>query len=125
MGEEGGGKRWAGWAFARNTIVSSCHDKCTRIASHSEKSVDKPLGMLNYLGSRSRQTLDSTPAMHPICGQIGYRARRSRSRQDFGQRAGNASNLWPDRLRGLRDEVVEDMAVDVGQASVDAVGSVR
>ncbi len=29
--------------------------------------------MLNYLGSRSRQTLDSVPAISPICGQIGYK----------------------------------------------------
>jgi hypothetical protein len=49
----------------------------------------------------------------------------SRSREDFGMHACNASNLWPDRLRGLRDEVVEDVAVDVGQATVDAVGSIR
>ena len=44
------------------------------------------------------KTLDSTPAILPICGQIGY---------------------------GLRDEVVEDVAVDVGQATVDAVGTIR
>lgn len=44
------------------------------------------------------KTLDSVPAMHPISGQIGY---------------------------GLRDEVVEDVAVDVGQASVDAVRTIR
>ncbi len=42
-----------------------------------------------------------------------------------------ATELWPVRLpearsaTGLRDEVVEDVAVDVGQASVDAVGTIR
>ena len=49
----------------------------------------------------------------------------SRSRQDFGKHVSNTSNLWPDRLLSLRDEVVEDVAVDVGQASVDAVGTIR
>ena len=44
------------------------------------------------------KTLESMSAIHPICGQIDY---------------------------GLRDEVVEDVAVDVGQASVDAVGTIR
>jgi hypothetical protein len=48
--------------------------------------------------SRSHQTLDSTPAIPPICGQIGY-SPCSRSRQDFGQLASDTSNLWPDRLR--------------------------
>ena len=36
------------------------------LASFNRKGIAQPNR------SRSRQTLDSTPATHPICGQIGY-----------------------------------------------------
>lgn len=95
VGEKGG----RGWASGNVFIVNPRHDNCTQIASHSRKSAYKPLGTGISLRSRSRQefgqcagntsnlrpdrlpccvaevakTLDSVPAIYPICGQIGYR----------------------------------------------------
>ena len=70
------------------------------------------------------KTLDSVPAIHPICGQIGYRIRVA----EVAKTLDSVPAMHPISGQigyGLRDEVVEDVAVDVGQTSVDAIRTIR
>jgi hypothetical protein len=48
---------------------------------------------------RFRVELERAPCRNFAKPCYGLRYSCSRSRQDFGQHASNASNLWPDRLR--------------------------